>query len=443
MLLLQRMSLSFPNGRSVENKGAAAARQLGVWDELFKRASRGRQPRGRRAPPSGRVYADNAATTAVSGEALDQMAAAMTARFANPSTNYLEGREARALLDQSRHVFAMAIGAALDGDVCFTSCGTESNNIVIRGIMEGQRRRSPARNSLVISAVEHSSVRKTAEASGYKVYTAEVDTLGIVKVPEFERLLREHREEIGLVSVIMCQNETGAVQPIRKLVEVARDVLGGSDLVPFHTDATQALGKVRVDVGQLGVDALTASSHKFHGPRGVGLLYSHTGLLDGAVTTMTGGGQEDGVRSGTENVPAIWGAAVALSHQVADVDANYVRVDAMRNYLLEGIAKKIPGVVLNSEPHACMPYIVNFSLPNKVHAHDVTERMDAMGVCVNSGSACSRGRIPSQTLIRMGRSEDLAHSAIRISLSHTNTMDECRTIVSVLAAAYREQLGPR
>lgn len=392
-------------------------------------------------PEQPRVYADNAATTHIHPIAKTAVMMAYDKYFANPSTRCAEGQQAKHALEQARHMVAHAIGSPNDGDIYFTSCGTESNNIVIRGVMAKHRKRNPRRTTIVISAVEHSSVKRTARmCPGCQVVEAPVNSDGYIIEAEFKKIIMSHRDDIGLVSIIMCQNETGTIQPIRRLADIVHENLPGD--VPMHTDATQAIGKLNVDVVELGVDILTGSSHKFHGPRGVGILYARVGFVDDQCTPMTGGGQESGVRSGTENVPAIIGTAVAIDIMTngQKLETTHARITRMRDKILNGLRTRINGLILNSDVDAGSPYILNVSLPNGAHAHDVVDNMEKMGVCVNSGSACTKGKIPSQTLIAMGRSADLAHSAIRISISDENSERDCDRIVSSMCSAYESVL---
>lgn len=243
-----------------------------------------------------------------------------------------------------------------------------------------------------------------------------------------------------MVSIILAQNEVGTRQRIPALARAVREILGPH--VPFHTDATQALGKYYVDPAMLGVDMLTGSAHKFHGPRGVGILYAREGILNPEATTMTGGDQERGCRSGTENVPAICGAAAALEHMLGDPEAydrRVARIRGLRDSILRTIVDEIPGVTINGDPERGLYNTLSVSFPEG-HGHAIREFLDAEGVAVGSGSACSRGKNSSTILAMLAgnpEAESIAHGTIRISLSEMNTAAECAYAAKTIVRAHR------
>jgi len=389
-----------------------------------------------------RTYLDNAATTEIDVQAKAAMLDCLHTCWGNPSGSYAEGRRAKGALEWARTVFSEGLDVPAT-DVCFTSCGTESNNIAIRSVMRKQIK--IGRTVLVTTSIEHSSVRETAEMCGCKHIETPVDDQGVVLLTEFEKILTADIDRIGMISVIYAQNEVGTVQRIKDLVAVARRV-SPDFRIPFHIDATQALCKIPVNVRVLDVDMLTASAHKFHGPRGVGILYSRPGLVTRETTPMTGGGQEEGKRSGTENVPAIVGAAVAFSFALAGLSGHAERLFKLKSHLETEIRRILPGVIFNSSSeksgHA-LPNIVNFCMPDGVHGHDMVERLDKMGVSVNAGSACTRMKSPSKTLLAMGRSPELAHSAIRVSMSLHTTRGDCDKFLIALEKAASEEARGR
>jgi cysteine desulfurase len=382
-----------------------------------------------------KVYADNAATSLICAEALKGYNEACTVAFGNPSSQHSAGRAAHEALEWSRELYASYMGVKPD-TIYFTSCGTESNNIAIRGVLAHMRK--AGRTIVVTSSVEHSSIRKTAElaAGPGNFIMVPVDTLGYVNEGRFREILRSNAPKIAMVSIILAQNEVGTLQRIPALVQIKNEVLG--DQVPFHTDATQAFGKYMIDPVVLGVDLLTASAHKFHGPRGVGILYARPGLIEPAFTTMTGGGQERGCRSGTENVPAIVASAVALDRMLKDKDVwaeRKSRVRAMRDTVVTLLADRIPGVVVNGDPQRGLYNLVSVSLPGG-RAADIAKRLDADGIAVGSGSACNKGK-PSEAMMAMGRPAELIRGTIRISLSEYNTLLECQIIADAICRAWR------
>lgn len=388
------------------------------------------------APPPCRIYADNAATTVIRKSALDKYISACMTAFGNPSSQHSEGKRAHELLDWSRAIHARFMGVPPDC-VFFTSSGTESNNIIIRGIL-AKMRRTNGRSIIITSAVEHSSIRKTAElaAGAGNHIMAPVTSKGYIDEVKFREILQSNARNIALVSIILAQNEVGTLQRIPALVQIVRETVGPE--VPFHTDATQAFGKYFVNPEALGVDLMTASAHKYHGPRGVGILYAKTGLLDPSTLPITGGGQEHGCRSGTENVPAIAAAATALYHMLGKPEVwmeRKARVRAMRDIIISGILRNIPGSSVNGDPPRGLYNLASFVLPG-VSGVDISKRLDEEGIAIGSGSACNKGR-PSEGMLAMGKTPDEIRGVIRISLSESNTPQDCEDIISAVVRAWR------
>lgn len=383
-----------------------------------------------------RVYLDNNATTPVLPEALEAMCQTAGDSWGNPSAPYQEGAKAKKRLDWARTVFAESLKVPIDS-IYFTSCGTESNNIIIRSVMASCGR---GRDTIVTSNVEHASIRKTADSCGYKHIMVPVDRHGYVDEDAFRRILQSNAKSIGLVSVILGQNEVGTIQKIGRLTNIKREIL--PDSVPFHTDATQMLGKYYIEPDRLGVDLLTGSGHKFHGPRGVGILYAREGFLKPYTTPMTGGGQERSCRAGTENVPAIVGAAVAYQHALkspSSWERRRGRIKEMRDGMLATLVRHVPGLVINGDPQNGLYNTLSVSFPGG-HAHAIIKYMDDHGISVGGGSACSKGK-PSESLLAMlGSSEtanSIAHGTIRISLSRFNTSSQCSYATDMLIRAWR------
>ena len=386
---------------------------------------------------SGRIYLDNNATTPMYKPALRAMMDAYKLHWGNPSGQYYEGHVAKSLLDKSRELFAKHLGHVPPETVYFTAGCTESNNIVVRSVLSSSA--SQGRNVIITSSIEHPSIKRTAEQCGFQHIQIPVDRKGYVRMDMFRDILISHRRSVGLVSIIMANNEIGTIQPISAISRMCREILGPN--IPIHTDATQALGKYYIHPEKLGVDILTGSAHKFHGPKGVGIIYAKEGVLKPIKTTMTGGGQERGCRSGTENVPAIYAAAVAFAHMLKDTRAferRVTRIRTLRDTLVASLVRKIPGLVLNGDPAKGLYTTLSLSFPQG-HGHAICEYADRMGLSINSGSACSKGK-PSETLTAVLGTSDaatkIAHGTIRISLSAATTISDCEQAAEILYKSF-------
>lgn len=382
------------------------------------------------------IYADNAATTMIRPEALAAYNAACTSAFGNPSSQHAAGRAAHDALEWARSKYAKYMSVD-PGTIYFTSCGTESNNIAIRSVLSTMRK-TTNRTMIVTSSFEHSSVRKTASlaAGADNHIMVPVNSAGYIDETKFREILSVNRHNIAMISIILAQNEVGTLQRIPTLVKIAKELLGPG--VPFHTDATQAFGKYYINPEALGVDLMTGSSHKYHGPRGVGVLYSRPNLLDPALTPMSGGGQEKGCRSGTENVPAIVASAVALECMLGSQEAwqeRKHRVSSLRDAILASLYRDIPGVEINGDPKNGLYNLLSVSLPGG-NAADIVKALDAEGIEVGSGSACNKGR-PSEGMLAMGKSPEAIRGTLRISLSEYTTEADCRALVSATVRAWR------
>ena len=383
-----------------------------------------------------RIYLDANATTPIYKNALSGMTEAYKTMWGNPGGPYSEGSAAKKALEWSRGVFAKHLNVNPQ-TVYFTACGTESNNIVLRSVMAGC---NGTKDTIVTTSVEHSSIRKTADMCGFKHIQLPVDRKGYVDVDSYRRILQQNSRHIGLVSIIMGQNEVGTIQRISSLVRIAREILGPN--VPFHSDATQMMGKYYLHPERLGIDMMTGSAHKFHGPRGVGILYAREGVIKPSATTMTGGGQERGCRSGTENVPAIYGAAIAFDYMMGSVgkwEERYTRVKTLRDTMLETFRRAVPGLVVNGDPYNGLYNTMSISFPDS-HGHAICDYADKEGVAIGSGSACSKGK-PSETLQAMlGESAvatKIIHGTIRVSLTHMNTAAQCSAAVDIIIRSWR------
>ncbi|MCG6553639.1 MAG: IscS subfamily cysteine desulfurase, partial [Candidatus Magnetominusculus sp. LBB02] len=370
-----------------------------------------------------RVYLDNNATTQVNEKVIEVMTQTVAAIYGNPSSIYSEGRSARSIIESARRVLAELINCTAKR-LIFTSGGSEANNMAIKGVAFSESATASNKRHLITSSIEHPSVLKVFESLerlGFSVTYLEVDKYGIVSVADLEKALTDNTL---FVSVMMANNETGSIQPIRELALAAR----GRGAV-FHTDAVQAIGKIPVDVESLSVDMLSLSGHKFHGPKGVGALYIRKGV--DVQPLIHGGGQEWGLRAGTENIMGI--AAIGKAAELAvQFLAHSQHIGTLRNALEQGIRRLIPEARLNGHERCRLPNTLNMTLPG-MRGESVVLALDQKGIALSSGSACRSGSPkPSHALISMGLTEEEAHCAIRFSLSCDNTKEQIEHTIAMI-----------
>jgi cysteine desulfurase len=368
-----------------------------------------------------RVYLDNAATTAVKPEVLEKMIPYFTEYFGNPSSLHSFAREAQKGLDKAREQAAAAIGAEPD-EIIFTGSGTESDNMVLKGVAALKKKNG---NHIITSAVEHHAILHTCEAlekEGFDVTYLPVDEFGRVSASQVKDAINE---KTILVSIMFANNEVGTVMPISEIGEVCR----GKNVL-FHTDSVQAVGHLPIDVKKMNIDFLTMSAHKFHGPKGVGALYVRKGIKLPAM--ITGGGQERKKRAGTENVPGIVGLGAAIELAIRDMDKNSERMRTLRDRLIEGIPERIPYVKLNGHPADRLPGNVNFSI-RYIEGESILLMLDLNGIAASSGSACTSGSLdPSHVLLAMGLDHETAHGSLRLTLGDETTDEEIDYVLDVL-----------
>jgi cysteine desulfurase len=375
------------------------------------------------------VYLDHAATTPLDPEVLAAMLPYFTERYGNPSSIYQLGQQSRAAVDQARAACARVLECD-PAEIIFTSGATESDNLALRGIAWGARlglRDSGARPHIVTTAIEHHAVLHTAqslEQQGFSATYVAPDSRGIV---DPEAIAAAVRPETCLISVMYANNESGAIQPLQEIAAVAR-VHG----VPFHTDGVQAAGTLPLHVDALGVDLLSLSAHKFYGPKGVGLLYVRRGTpLD---FQQKGGGQEQGRRGGTENVPGIVGLAVALERADGWRDAYADHCARLRDRLADGLFAAIPDATLNGpdDPSLRLPNNLNVTIPG-VQGETLLLSLDVLGVAASAGSACTTGNTePSHVLRAMGLSDEACRSALRFTVGRSNTEEQIDDAIGAL-----------
>ncbi len=365
------------------------------------------------------IYADHAATTRLSERALKAMMPFLTTEYGNPSSVYAPGRRARRAVEKARETVADAFGVK-PAEIYFTACGTESDNWAVRAAAEIGAKNG---NRLITSAVEHHAVLHTfreMRKNGYETEILGVDRYGRIRVDE----LRKKNGGAALVSIMAANNEVGTLMPLADIAEAAH--AAGAI---FHTDAVQAAGHVPIDAVRLGIDMMSVSSHKFGGPKGVGCLYVKSGLA--IPPGLLGGGQEHGLRAGTENVAGIVGMAEALEESCENMRENAKKTAAMRDRLIAGVLK-IPGAHLTGDPVNRLPGNASFAFED-VESEPLILLLDQSGICASAGSACSAGALePSHVLRAIGLPENLARGSLRLSLGADNTEEEIDTILQTL-----------
>ncbi len=380
------------------------------------------------------AYLDHAASTPMLPEAVETMTAALREALTatgNASSLHAAGRQARRVVEESREQLAAALGAR-PSEVVFTGSGTESDNLAVKGIWWARRAADPRRTRILASAVEHHAVLDAVEwlvtHEGARVEWLVVDTEGRVDPDVLHEAIARDPTDVALVTVMWANNEVGTVQPVRQLA----DVIHEHD-IPFHCDAVQAVGQLHVDVAASGVDALTLTGHKLGGPLGVGALV--LGRDVACTPLLHGGGQERDVRSGTLDTPAVAGLAVAAALAVERQPAHHAKLSALRDDLVRRVREAVPDAVLNGpEGAGRLPGNAHFSFPG-CEGDSLLLLLDARGVEVSTGSACSAGVArPSHVLLAMGAKDDDARSSLRFSLGHTSTAADVDALVEALPA---------
>lgn len=365
-----------------------------------------------------KIYADNAATTKMSRTAIDTMVKYMEENYGNPSSLYMIGQKAKEALEEARATVADVINAE-PREIIFTSGGSEADNqAILSAARLGEKK---GKKHIISTAFEHHAVLHTLaklENEGFEVTLLDVHEDGLVRPEELEEAIRD---DTCLITIMFANNEIGTIQPIRELGAIAR-----AHGVLFHTDAVQAIGHVPIDVKADNIDMLSASAHKFHGPKGTGFLYVKKGI---ALTNLIeGGAQERGKRAGTENVPGIMALAAALKEAADKMEETSPKVSAMRDRLIAGLSE-IPHSALNGDKDKRLPSNVNFCFEG-IEGESLLLLLDQKGISASSGSACTSGSLdPSHVLLAIGRVHDVAHGSLRLSLGEETTEDEVDYLV--------------
>lgn len=367
------------------------------------------------------IYADNAATTALSKVVLDEMMPYLTNEYGNASSLYDLGSRSKAAVNLARQRVATAIGAN-EKEIYFTAGGSESDNWAIKGVAEAMAKKG--KKHIISTAFEHHAVLhclQRLEKSGFEVTLLPVHSNGIIRLNELEDAIRD---DTALVTIMFANNEIGTIQPVKEIGEICK-----KHGVIFHTDAVQAVGNVNIDVKDMGIDLLSMSAHKFHGPKGVGALYIRRGLV--IPNLIDGGAQEKGRRAGTENTAGIVGMGKAIELAVNTMEKRNEKLIQIRNKIIDG-ATKIERSRLNGDRENRLPGNVSLCFEG-VEGESLLLMLDLKGVAASSGSACTSGSLdPSHVLLSIGLKHEVAHGSLRLSFSDDNSLEDADYILSVL-----------
>ena len=367
------------------------------------------------------IYADNAATTAVSEEVLNAMLPHFTKAYGNASSIYKLGRDAQKDVEKAREKVAKAIGAE-PGEIFFTSCGSESDNWAIKGVAENMAKKG--KKHIITSVFEHHAVLHTCqylEKHGFEVTYIPVSSDGFVNPEDIKNAIRE---DTALVTIMYANNEIGTIQPIEEIAEICKE-----KKVIFHTDAVQAVGHVEIDVKKQGIDMLSLSGHKIHAQKGIGALYVRKGIT--LPNLIHGGAQERNKRAGTENVPAIVGLGVAIESATKNISEKAEIITPRRNRLIDDILK-LPYTRLNGDRNKRLPGNLNISIEG-IEGESLLLMLDLNGICASSGSACTSGSLdPSHVLLAIGLKHEVAHGSLRLSIEEDVTDEDVDYILEVI-----------
>lgn len=367
------------------------------------------------------IYMDNAATTPMRDEVLQEMLPYFSQNYGNPSSIYSLGRHSKVAVEDAREKIGKAIGASTR-EIFFTGSGSEADNWAVKGIAYGNQDKG---NHIITSKIEHHGILHTCEyleKRGFEVTYLDVDEDGLVNLDDLEDAIKD---ETILITIMFANNEIGTVQPIKEIGEIAKE-----RKVYFHTDAVQAIGNLPVDVDELNIDLLTMAAHKFYGPKGIGALYIRRGVKIDPL--ITGGAQERNRRAGTENVPAIVGMGKAIELAIANLEENSARLISLRDKLIEKIFDRIDHVKLNGHPTKRLPGNVNISF-EFIEGESLLLSLDMVGIAASSGSACTSGTLdPSHVLLAIGLSHEIAHGSLRLSLGDDTKEEDLDYVVEKL-----------
>lgn len=367
------------------------------------------------------IYLDHGATTKVDDRVLNKMLPYFSINYGNASSAYFLGRRNKRIIEESRNIVADCIGAS-SKEIYFTSCGSESDNLALKGIAYANKHKG---KHIITSKIEHPAILntcKTLERQGFEVTYLNVDNKGFVKLEELENAIRE---DTILISIMFANNEIGTIEPIDKIAKIAK-----VNNIYFHTDAVQAIGNVKINVKELGIDLLSMSAHKFYGPKGVGVLYVKSGIEFERI--QDGGHQEKGKRSGTENVPGIVGLAEAIKISYKEFEYNNKKVLNLREYFIEKLKQMDARIKINGDIEKRLPGNINVSFPN-TDGQQLLLTLDEYGICASAGSACSTGSsVPSHVLTSIGLSKEEIAGTLRFTLGKENTKQEIDYVINCI-----------
>lgn len=377
-------------------------------------------------------YFDHAATTATKEEVLREMLPYFNIEYGNPSSAYSIGRKTRRAVEEARRKVAVAIGAE-SKEIYFTSCGSESDNLAIKGVAYANRERG---NHIITTKIEHPAVLHTCqhlEREGFRVTYLNVNSEGLISLEELENAICS---ETILISVMFANNEIGTIQPIGEIGSIAK-----KHNIYFHTDAVQAVGNVRINVEELNIDLLSMSAHKFYGPKGMGALYVKTGVNFEKI--QDGGHQERNMRAGTENVAGIVGLGKAIELAYKNFDEYNEKLTSLRDYYISQVEEKIPNVKLNGHRTKRLPGNANISFIG-VDGEALLLNLDIKGICASSGSACTSGSLdPSHVLVAIGLPSEIAQGSLRVTFGDENTKEDVDYLVQSLIEIVEKLRGEK
>lgn len=367
------------------------------------------------------IYFDNAATTKLDEEVLNEMIPYLKNNYGNASSIYKLGRESKKAVEESREKIAEILNCEAN-EIYFTAGGSESDNTVIKGIARANRKRG---NHIITSKIEHPAVLETCkqlEKEGFEVTYLSVNENGIV---DLEELKKSIKESTILISIMFANNEIGTIEPIEEIGEIAKE-----KNIYFHTDAVQAVGSIKIDVQKMNIDSLSISGHKFYGPKGIGALYVRTGV--NFEKYISGGHQERNKRAGTENVASIVGMRKALELAYINLDEQNKKIKELRDYYVEQVKDKIPYIKINGDMERRLIGNSNISF-RFIEGESLLLNLDLKGICASSGSACTSGSLdPSHVLLAIGLPHEIAHGSLRISIGKYNTKEEVDYLIENL-----------
>ncbi len=367
------------------------------------------------------VYADNAATTPIHADVLNKMMPFLTTEYGNASTLYRLGQSSHKALENARQEVALLMNAE-PAEITFTGCGSESDNLALRGYLHS--RQAKGKKHLIVSTIEHHAILYTAQAlekEGFAVTYLPVNQYGQVEPQALEQAIRP---DTALVSIMFANNEIGTINPVAELGRVCHE-----KGVVFHTDAVQAYGHVPIDVKAMNIDMLSLSGHKINAPKGVGAIYVRKGIR--LEPQLTGGGQERGLRSGTENIASIVGLGEAARLKRVNMERETAYIGALSRKLIDGVLQ-LPQTILTGHPTQRLPGTCSFCI-NAIEGESLVLRLDMNGICASTGSACSTGSLdPSHVLLGIGLSHEISHGSLRLTLGPQNTEEDVDYILERL-----------